>query len=61
MAMQCECGGLKPRSGEKPIPSDESPEAVMNEVRLHCDDTTGVFFFRSGARLYMRVVECDEE
>jgi len=61
MPSECDCGGLKPEAGEKPIPSQRSAEEVMNEVRLTCDDNTGAFFFRYNGKLYMRVVECGEE
>lgn len=45
-----------------PIPSDwkvtdEPSEAVMRFVALSCDDFNGVFLFRSGQELWLRVVE----
>jgi hypothetical protein len=37
--------------------TDLPPSQVMVMVSLTCDDDTGVFFFRSGGRLYMRRVD----
>jgi hypothetical protein len=61
MTPQCDCGGLKPAQGEKPVAPNRTAEEVMSEVRLICDDNTGAFFFRYNGKLYLRVVECSEE
>ena len=41
MATECDCGGLKPQPGDKPLSSTLSADAVLSEVRLFCDDRTG--------------------
>jgi hypothetical protein len=55
----CDCGPLAPQSGEKPIPPDATPDKILAQVMLACDDQTGVFFFRYNNKLYMRTVEAE--
>jgi hypothetical protein len=61
MAKECDCGGLRPQPGDKPLSATLSADAVLSEVRLFCDNETGVFFFRSSGKLYLRLVECNGE
>ena len=61
MKKECACGPLKPLAGEKPIKEDTSAEQVLAKVQLACDDNTGVFFFRYDRKLYLRIVECEQD
>jgi hypothetical protein len=56
----CNCGPLKPQADEKPIKEGSTPEQIMAEVQLNCDDETGVFFFRYNQQFYMRTVKSSE-
>jgi len=53
----CQCGPLVPLPGEQPIPLDTSGDAILSQIQLELDKETGVFFFRSKSRLYLRVVK----
>ena len=59
-ASDCNCGPLEPKPGEKPIKDGTTADQILAKVQLTCDDNTGVFFFRSDRKLYMRVVEVEE-
>lgn len=53
------CGPMRPVDGDEPITKDETPEAIVANIMLTCDNDTGVFFFRHQRRLYRRVIEKD--
>lgn len=52
-------GKLEAGPGDTKIRPTDTPESVMTQVALLCDDNTGVFFFRKNGNLYMRVVEAE--
>ena len=53
---ECACGPFKPQADDQEIKADTPAEQVLAKIMLLCDDETGVFFFRSGAKLYLRVI-----
>lgn len=48
---------LVPWDDEKPIPLGTSPDSLISQVQLECDNETAVLFFRYRSRLYLRVVK----
>ena len=51
----CNCGTLTPQDDDTLITA-QTPEQIIAQVNTTCNDQTGVFFFRSGGKLYMRTV-----
>ncbi len=56
----CNCGPLEPQDNEKPIKDGTTPDQILSQITLACDDHTGVFFFRYNRKLYMRMVDIKE-
>lgn len=50
-------GNLTPQEGDIVLTADDTPEKIMSQIMIACDNDTGVFFFRYQRRLYMRFVE----
>jgi hypothetical protein len=58
-AGDCNCGPLTPQAGEKPIKDGTTPDSILSQIQLLCDDNTGIFFFRYNNKLYMRTVSVE--
>lgn len=57
VAPECTCGPFKPQTDDQEIKAGTPAPDVLAKVMLLCDDDTGVFFFRSKQKLYLRVIE----